>query len=107
MNDFFIKTNDRLPVLRANLSDANGYIDLAGATVKFVFQTRDRTLPPTTGSATILGSASGYVEYAWATGDVASPNVYYGEWRVATASSKQISIPNDAYVSFEIVQGLT
>lgn len=106
MNDFFLKTQDRLPTVRANLADEEGYIDLSTMTVKFVYQARNRATQPVTGDATIISPTSGYVEYAWTTGDVASPNVYYGEWRAYTASGKQISFPNDGYFSFEIVEGL-
>ena len=107
MSDFSIKLDDRLPLLRSNLSDDDGYMDISNATVKFIYQTRNRSIVPTTGSATIVGAASGFVEYAWATGDVVTPGVYYGEWRVTTASGKHITFPNDSYFCFEIVNRLT
>ena len=106
MSDFFLKQYDRLPVLRANLSTDDGYVDLSNTSVQFVYQRKNRLTPPTTGNASILGSASGYVEYAWPTGSTSSKGVYYGEWRVATSSGKQMTFPNDSYFVFELAEGL-
>jgi hypothetical protein len=106
MSDFTLKKGDRLPVLRSNLSDSNGYVNISGATVSFVYQGRKRGSQPTTGSATILSGPSGLVEYNWASGDVTTPGMYYGEWRVIMPNEKQISFPNDGFIVFEIVDNL-
>lgn len=107
MSDFFLKQYDRLPILRANLSTDDGYVDLSNTTVQFIYQRKNRLTQPVTGSATILGSPSGYVEYAWPTGATDTNGVYYGEWRVSTSSGKKISFPNDSYFVFELTKGLS
>jgi hypothetical protein len=106
MNDFVIKRNDRLPVVRAYLSDVNGYADLSNANVQFIYQDRRRYNDPVTGEATVLAATSGYVEYAWTSGNVSSAGTYFAEWRVFFPSTKVLSFPNDGYISFEIIDTL-
>ncbi len=108
MSDFFIKYIDSLPVVQSNLSDKNGYIDLTTASsVYFIHQLKHRSVTPTTGSATILGASSGYVEYAWPTGYPPSGGTYYAEWRATFSNGKQLTVPNDGYVVFHINQRLS
>jgi hypothetical protein len=103
MSDFFVKYQDGLPVVRANLSDDNGYIDLSTASsVYFIFQLKHRSVAPTTGSATVLASSSGFVEYSWATGSPPSGGTYYAEWRANFSNGRSLTIPNDGYVIFHI-----
>lgn len=106
MNDFVIKKNDRLPVVRAYLSDVNGYVDLTNASVQFIYQDRRRLNPPTTGEATLIAASSGLVEFAWASGNVSSAGTYLAEWRVHFPNTKVLSFPNDGYISFEVIDTL-
>ena len=107
MAQFYLKYNDNLPTLRSNLSDANGYIDLTTATnVKFIYQLRSRITTPTTGSATILGTTSGYVEWIWPTGSPVSGGFYNGEWRVNFSNGDILSVPNTEYIEFFINNNL-
>lgn len=103
MNEFYLKSDDLLPTIRANLQDENGYVDVTAGTVRFVFQDRQRNNQPITGSATILGGSSGYVEYVW-TGN--SEGVFYGEFVATLASSKQITFPNSSYILFQVLPRL-
>ena len=106
MNEFFIKKIDQLPVLQSQLEDYYGVIDLSSASaVKFVYKSRMGG-NPVTGSATIYSASSGIVQYAWTSGDVANAGVFYGEWRVAFTGGKQMSFPNNGYISFEIIDNL-
>jgi hypothetical protein len=106
MNDVGIKKNDRLPVVRAYLSDANGYADLTNATVQFIYQDRQRSSAPTTGEATLIAPTSGLVEFAWVSGNVSSAGTYLAEWRVHFPNTKTLSFPNDGYISFEVIDTL-
>lgn len=106
MSDFYLKYQDRLPVLQSNLTDANGYIDLSTAsTVYFVHQLKSRINPPITGTGSIVSSTSGLVQYAWPAATI-SGGVYNGEWRVEFSNGKQITIPNDGYTSFTLLPRL-
>lgn len=106
MNDFVIKKNDRLPVIRAYLLDANGYVDLSNCNVQFIFQDRQRNDPPVTGDAVLIAPSSGLIEYAWASGNVSSIGTYLAEWRVHFPNTKVLSFPNDGYLTFEILDPL-
>lgn len=108
MAQFYLKYNDNLPTLRSNLSDANGYINLATATnVQFIYQLKSRIAPPTTGTASILGTSSGYVEYAWPTGSPVSGGFYNAEWRINFSNGSILTIPNDSYMNFFIHKKLS
>jgi hypothetical protein len=106
MQEFFLKKGDRMPVLRAEFTDGESYVNLSGAVIQFVYQNRLRTTAPVTGAATIVAAESGLVQYAWTTDDVGAQGVYYGEWRATLGNGKQISFPNDSYISFSIIDNL-
>lgn len=100
-----LKRGDTLPYIRAQMSGATGFIDLGTGTVKFIYKCKSRSGESVTGNATVLGAATGLVEYIWGTGDVVTPGTYYGEMR-ATINSKQVTHPIDSFLIFEIVDGL-
>ena len=101
MSDFYFSYPDRLPILRSNLTDDNGYIDLTTASsVSFIYQIKSRASPAQTGSASIISAVSGLVEYQWGTGEQISGAVYYGQWRASFSNGKQLSFPNDGYIVF-------
>jgi hypothetical protein len=102
MSQFFLEKNDREPYLSANLSTADGYVNLSGATAYFIYQKKNRLESPVTGLATIAGPASGYVTYSWSTTDTTGASVYYARWRVILSNGKQSSYPNDSLLEFSI-----
>jgi len=93
---------DRSPILRVELSDASGVIDLTDAAVFFVYRNKYSGVAPISGAATIISATGGTVEYAWTTNDTQSPNVYYGFWRISGDNGKWSSHPNDSYLRFVI-----
>jgi len=98
---FSIKAGDRLPKLRATLSDADGAIDLTAATgVQFRFHNK-ATGVTKTGTATVVSAASGVVEYEWAAGDTSAPGDCWGEF-VITWSGLLETVPSSGYVEFTI-----
>ena len=102
MSEFFITENDRLPVLRANLSDDAGYIDLTNGTGYFIYRNKYDGTAPVTGSIDILGATSGYCQFSWASG---AAGVFYGRWRVVL-NGKQISFPNESFLNFARTEDL-
>lgn len=108
MSDFYITYLDTLPVVRANLSDDNGYVDLSTATnVYFIHQIKSRAAAPITGAATILGASSGFVEYSWPTGTPPSGGTYYAQWRNQFSNGRRLTVPNDGFIVFHINQGIS
>ena len=106
MSEFTITEKDQLPVLRANLQTEDGYIDLSGGTGYFLYKNKYTTDQPITGNIDILGATSGYVQFGWISGNVATAGVFYGKWRVVLANNRQISIPNDSFLPYIISEDL-
>lgn len=104
MADIYLKHKDRLPKLRATLSDANGPVDLTGATVKVWWRLQSGGTEKS-GTCTIVDAANGVVEYAWAAGDTDTAGDYYVEF-VATFGIATMTFPNDGYLTMSILSDL-
>ncbi len=102
MSQFYIKHNDRLPSLRAELSDSQGLIDLTSGVVTFYYRLKSRASGVNSGSAVVINAASGITEFQWGASNVANPGVYYGEWRVQFSGAKESTFPNDSMFMFEL-----
>lgn len=98
---FGISQGDRLPVVRTELTDASGYVNLSSSTVYFIFKGKYQTgVNPTTGLADVVAAESGLAEYAWTANDVATPGIYYGYWLTSGTNGKKSRFPNDSYLRF-------
>ena len=85
---------DRLPALARILNDANGVIDLTGATV--TFSMRDRasdSVKVNKSSVTVVNATAGSVSYAWASGDLDTEGHYDAEFEI-TSSGLVLTVPN-------------
>lgn len=109
---FTIKENDLLPVLSATLRDANGAVDLSGATsVTFLMNIRKGGTTKVSGTCSILqvgdGSdgSKGMVQYAWVDTDTDVPGTYNAEFEVDFAG-KKLTFPNDSYAVVQILPDL-
>jgi len=94
-----LKQNDRLPKLRATLTDGSGNpIDLTGSSVVFRMKNFDGTGSlKVNGAATVITPAAGIVEYAWAAGDTDTAGTWIGEFAVTLAGLVQ-TVPSSGYV---------
>ena len=104
-SEFFIKRGNRLPVVQAELADAYGVINLSGAAVEFIYRAKPSGILNIK-NATIVSGDAGIVQYAWTSGDVNTAGVYWCEWRTTFSDGKQMSFPNDSYITFEIIKDL-
>lgn len=102
MSEFALMQGDGLPIIRGELTDASGVVNIAGSSVYFVFRPKYGVSVPNSGLATIVDAAGGIVEYSWTSTDTATPNVYYGFWRVSGSDGVWSSFPNDSYFRFII-----
>lgn len=108
MHDILIKRGDQLPAIQSVLSDSTGIVNLAGATVDFIWKLRNVTgHVPKTGSATIVDEDAGVVKYSWAANDVTGAGMFNAEWQVTFSDSRTMSFPNNGYFMFEILSDLT
>lgn len=93
MTDFYVGEDDRLPLLVTTLEDANGAINLTGATV-VVYARKRGSDTKWSGSATITDAATGAVSYAWAATDTQLPGRWWFQWKV-TIGGKTLTVPNN------------
>lgn len=104
---FSIKVGDRLPALRASLTDSSGHsIDLTGATVLFSMRKSGSSQPEVDEQpSSILDATGGMVEYQWAEGDTAVAGQYKAEFTVLL-SGLRMSFPNDSFFSITVFAAL-
>ncbi len=75
------KRGSTAPAIADQLLDAAGDpINLSGVTVKFVMGPVAGTA--TVHSATVVGAATGNVQYSWGTADLAVAGLYAAYWRL-------------------------
>lgn len=111
MATYTVKRGDTVPVVTDTLLDSTGAaVNLTGATVKFHMTTWDRSAVVANAAATGPNGgaldATGQVQYAWASGDVAAAGVYKAEWEVTFVGGKVESWPNDGYAVVSVTGDL-
>lgn len=96
MSKFFIKRNDTGAPFRVQLVDSAGdFVDLTGATVRFVMSRG--TTATIAASATVTNAALGAVQYDWQPGDTTTSGTYRAEWEVTDGSGQVQTYPNPGY----------
>jgi hypothetical protein len=103
MSDFTITKGNRLPELTATLADANGAINLSGATVRLVTRAYGDTDVTLDVAAAIVSAAAGTVKYAWAAGQTDEPGDFFAAWVITFADGRKLTVPNDGVITIEIV----
>lgn len=102
--DFHIVEDARLPSLEVTVFDANGVMDLSGATSPVFYMSRPGTAAKVNGTAaTIVNASEGKLRYDWAALDVDTPGDWYGQFAV-TLNSKVLRIPSDGHIDIHIHQ---
>lgn len=105
---YAIKQGDRLPVLDATITKADGTaLDLSTA-LSITFRMRNVNARPTgafvvEAPATIVDAVSGRVRYSWASGDSNTPGQYAGEFVVVFPGPLQQTVPTSGYLSIVVV----
>ena len=103
MSYFNLVQGNSLPVVRALLEDASGYLNLSSSSVYFVYRGKYTTgVAPVTGAAEIIDAAGGSVEYSWNNVDTSNPGVYYCYWMVSGTNGKIEHFPNNTYIKYLI-----
>ena len=93
IKDFKIKRNDLQPYYRAQLKDADGNINLTGASVIFTLRDLNGNKKVDGESANITDNALGYVEYRWSGTDTDTIGEYRGEFQVSPSGSGKFTLP--------------
>lgn len=102
MADFTIKQNDTWPPLEGVLTDANGAVNLTGASVRLILKSAGAGNTVLGGACDIVSAVEGRVRYTWLPADTQTVNTLNGEFEVTWGDGKVTTFPNDAYFSVEI-----
>lgn len=115
MADFTIKRNDTRPRLVTTLVDDFGTstesaLDLTTASaVKFLMRAASAaagSAPKVNAAAAITDADAGIVTYTWAEGDTDTEGEFEGEFQITWSDDGVETIPNDTYISIQIVDDL-
>jgi hypothetical protein len=103
---FYIKSGDRLPVLRRVLADTDGTpIDLTGCTVAFSMGEPGISVKVSAAACTIVDAIGGEVEYPWAAADTNTVGTYRGEFKITeTSSGKERRVPTRNWLRIKVVE---
>lgn len=102
MADFTISSTARLPALKAVLYDANGVMDLSGASAVKLYTRKNGIAFVNGSSCTIVDAVGGTVSYAWGSSDTTTPGTYQMQFEV-TIGGLLLRIPTDGYYYLDVI----
>lgn len=101
-----IKQGDTYPPLRAYLQMGNGAaINLDGASVRLLLVDADNN-PKLSQAMSVMNAAEGLVSYSWGATDTSTPGEYKMEFEITLNDGKIVTVPNDGYITLNIVSEL-
>ena len=105
---FYIKQNDTLPAIIANLTDANdAAVNLTGATVKFNMRVDPAgAVKVNAAGATIEDAESGQVSYAWISANTDTADDYEAEFQVTFAGGAAQTFPGRNWIAVHVVDDI-
>lgn len=101
---FEIVSGDVLPVLVVDITDANGAVDLTGASANLVLRNSDATAVYLNAACAVSGNTA---TYTWQPGDTDVAGDYVAEIVVTFADTTVQSFPTEGYFPVTIVPALT
>lgn len=103
---FWIKQNNTLPVLDAQLSDRDGNVDITGASVIFRMRNATTGVLEIAAAMDIIDALEGRVRYVWQPGDTGSAALYEAEILVLFLNGDVQCFPNNGYIRVEILESI-
>ena len=104
---FYIRRNDRRPILVAELSDEDGPVDLSAASaVEFHMSSAIGSTAKIEAAATVSNATEGEVTYTWVTGDTDTAGSYLAEFEVTWTDGTQESYPDPGYFLIVVSEDL-
>ena len=98
----YMKKGDRLPLLRAQLTGADGVaIDLTASTVTFRMKPRNGGALKVNTTANVVDAVNGIVQYGWAAGDTDTEGIFDGEFVTSTGGLLE-TMPSSGYVVISV-----
>ncbi len=107
-NEFHLKRNDTLPVLKLQLIDRSclgsripfDLTTLTGATFTMKNECGDIKIMAKT--AQILSYSGGVIQYNWEAEDTTDSGIFYGEFQLLYSGGNRLSIPQIGAIKIEI-----
>jgi hypothetical protein len=107
-NDFHLKRNDTLPVLKLQLIDRSclgsripyDLTDVTGSTFTMKNDCGDIKIMAKT--AQILSYSGGVIEYNWEAEDTTDSGIFYGEFQLLYNDGKRLTVPQIGAIKIEI-----
>ena len=104
---FYIKQNDTVPSIRAELQNGNGdAVDLIDATVQFHMRAIGANQTTVDAAAVVVSAASGIVQYNWIAADTDTIGSYQAEFEVTYPDGTIETFPNNGYIRVEIIDDI-
>lgn len=104
-----MKQDDTGPALgiKVTKESDNTPLDLTGATATFSMrQEGETTSKVDNASATVTGTTTGLVEYAWDAADTDTAGTFRGEFTITLNGGEIITVPNDGWIEIEILENV-
>jgi len=108
MADFNIKQHDTLPILSANLKNANGSaINLTTvSSVRFFMFDQNTRTEKVNAAATIVVASTGGVSYTWVAGDTDTISRYYAEFELTYSGGGILTVPTVGHINIQVFNDL-
>lgn len=101
MSDFTISKSMRLPSLIADLSDANGPINLASVSAVKFYMSKNSVSKIAGSVCVVVNPSAGTVRYDWGVSDTNVTGIFQAQFEI-TVSGKTQRIPDDGYLEINI-----
>lgn len=98
VEDFYIRSGDRLPDLVVTITPAGGSRNWTGATWRFYMWPviHDEPITYKIDDVAAFDAGTSNVSYQFSAVDTDTPGLYYGQFEVTYADGKRESFPNEA-----------
>lgn len=105
---FYIKQNDTVPSIRADLFNGSGDpIDLVNASVRFHMRKARGGAALVDSAALVISEPDGTVQYDWVAEDTAEIGSYQAEFEVTYPDGTIETFPNNEYIRVQIIDDIT
>lgn len=109
MQDFWIKKDDTLPIIRVQLTNEDTTpVDLTTVSgVLFNYKIRASGSSVVNRTCSIESAESGIVQYQWVSGDSINAGMYKSEFVTVFNGGRMQTFPQGSYFIFEVVEDIS
>src|SRR4051812_10142951 len=108
MIDFTIKKGDRLPAIKFSLKEKDGSaMNLANCSIVFNYSLKASGSTVVSRTVLIEDASLGTAQYEWVAADTDTVGVYQGELVITFNSGRELTLPANGYIIYEIVDDIS